>query len=451
MFRGKLALVVNLNVEEGIVVFFKNQRQTRKLSKVWIVQTQPWITIGYVTAVLLSWLILFLLTGHTSGYRSSAVFQLCTKIPLIGSLLFPLGQSVYNVFWYLLTVTLIGVYGEYFLGHRYFAAITGSMFVVLQYIALANHFTNIMLLWMVLTLIGIAAVGAWYHVPCPGWLQAFDAVGGLIWLEYFLPITIDASIEYYFWFGVISLLGSGTLAFMVSFKKQGSLKRAPLAQLPWVTIGCCCLLVILFLGEVVINHGVNEYGAIDSTAVVKMGLPQEIDSVGSVFRQLLLAPPMQRSIGHLTGNVVVIFICGLLTERVFGHLKTFLILILGGWGSALIRSLVTLWAPAGIFISFDGGFGASGMAFALMGATLFFAFAAKNVSIGTKSVFYALTVVNIYQALSNLMKSGFADPTVEVADDVHFYGLMIGLTLSISFFLWSRLKHHQSLPGLDNQ
>ncbi|MFT9039410.1 rhomboid family intramembrane serine protease [Schleiferilactobacillus harbinensis] len=417
----------------------------------WFKAVPPWATLGYLGLALLAWAALALLTGKTNNFQTTSPYRLGTMVPLVGPLLFPAGRELATVAEFFFGILTLGTYSEHFLGHRRFFLIVGGTYTIIQYISVANHFQYVMLQWMILVLVGISIVGVWQGRSCPAWLQASASVIGYSWVVRSLPLDTDAQIDFVTWLSLAMILAGGIAAFAV-MRKQRQLRRVALKKLPsvpWVTIGLDVVLIAFFVIEVIVSGGLDQSNMVNREALASLGLPNEIDSVGSAVRQMLIYSFLQQSIGHLVGNLIGVAIGGLVVERFFGHGRALFAILLGGFGASLIRSIVTLTCSEGVSLSFSVGIGASGMGYAILGTGLISTVFAKNIATGTKAIFYFLVFRNIPYAISAVITGGLINPTADVGDDVHVYGLLIGLVVGVFFLLWHRFVARRPLPGLN--
>lgn len=127
-----------------------------------------------------------------------------------------------------------------------------------------------------------------------------------------------------------------------------------LSRRPPLTLALITVLVLVFVGEVA-------RGALESTAaIVDAGALLRSAVAGGEAWRLVTATFLHGGAGHLAGNLVALYILGMVCEHAFGARQLAVLYVLSGLaGSAL--SVVTTPGPA---------VGASGAIFGLQGAAI---------------------------------------------------------------------------------
>jgi rhomboid protease GluP len=123
---------------------------------------------------------------------------------------------------------------------------------------------------------------------------------------------------------------------------------------PPLTLSLIGLLTLIYAVEVMA-------GALDSAgAIVRAGALEAAAVAAGQYWRLLSAPFLHGGLDHLIGNVVALYILGLLCERAFGLQQFFVLYVV----SALAGSILSVLTNAGPSV------GASGAIFGLQGAAI---------------------------------------------------------------------------------
>lgn len=431
-------------------MFQRKLAQKLRYSKSWIVKTRAWVTLGYCGLVILAWLLFGVFTGRVFNFENTPAFRLGTLVPIVGPILFPIGRPLLGTGYFFIGFLTLGMYVESFLGHKRFLACISIFFTIIQYLNIANHFSSVMLEWTILVLVGIAIIAVWKRVPYPGWLQAVAAVSAYLFVDWSMPTAIDARFDYVNWLSWGMLIAGGAAALGITRNDHHFQLFLPgvMVPIPWGMIGLCTVLIVFFVVEVFLSGGLDHANMVRHQSLGALGLPKEIDSVAAAVRQILLGPFLQQSLGHLVSNLIGVGLYGFVVERFFGHSRAVWAAIVSGFGAGIIRSVVTLTATGGMLLAYSIGVGASGIVFALAGMGLVSTFFDKNLATGTKAVFYFSAFYSITSAVSGIINGGLINPTAEVGDDVHVYGLLIGFIFGLFILLWHRFVSRHTLPGL---
>jgi rhomboid protease GluP len=176
---------------------------------------------------------------------------------------------------------------------------------------------------------------------------------------------------------------------------------------PPLTLGLIGLLVVIFFVEV-------RTGALDSpAAIVAAGALDATAVAAGQYWRLLSATLLHGGVDHLIGNVVALYILGLLCERAFGRQQYLVLYVVSGLAGSVL-SVLTTPGPS---------VGASGAIFGLQGAAVaLLRRHRERLLLRDRRISVVLAVWAVYTIIT-----GFLTPLVDNA--AHIGGALAGALL----------------------
>lgn len=180
--------------------------------------------------------------------------------------------------------------------------------------------------------------------------------------------------------------------------------------------------IIMFLISVMLNM---KAGAgildIDLSVLYKLGGLVNISLIGNDFYRFITNIFLHGGLTHIIFNMYALIALGPTVEMIYGRRNFFIIYFTAGIGGGFLTSFTL----QGIAI------GASGAIFGLLGATLVFAYRAKN-AIGKSFLFNILSVIAVNIII------GITIPNI--SNTAHMTGLIIGILVSSIMYVYKHKK-----------
>ncbi len=153
-------------------------------------------------------------------------------------------------------------------------------------------------------------------------------------------------------------------------------------------------------------------------------------SEGGQYWRIFTAMFLHFDFQHLAGNMLTLFVIGIILENGLGHIRTALIYLLSGAGANLISHLWNVTHGETVLSA-----GASGAVFGLMGALIFASLFARD-RVGALSVrqIVILLILSLYHGVETA-----------VDDAAHFSGIVLGFLLCGITLLFRKQKERPPL------
>lgn len=223
----------------------------------------------------------------------------------------------------------------------------------------------------------------------------------------------------------------------------GNIRENARHNFPLVTSILALLLIGVFFFELRWSQRIH---ASTITVIKQMQKLLSHNLILATLQCATFGPFLHSSVGHITQNIIALMIYGTIVEKTFGRLKMVLLYFFSGFCGVLTQAVVHYFT--GTLVINQLGVGASGAMYSLIGVGLVTVLFSKSVSIGSKSVFYWFAAQNILAILHIFcnVQRYFTHSDTHVADDIHFYGLVIGCFAGAAYAIFIHFrKNGQSL------